>query len=191
MSSAGCLRSCIPTKQWQCGSGTLSQPATQSSDLTFRKLTAAKKSRGNSAEFLFNPEEVKNQTHSFTSGHCLGFAPHCSFLCFLLRASPALCALIGPSPPPFLAYLAFLQGLGSAGAFHSHQSSLFPLEKAKFLFCTTKCIAVRVLLPFAKAFLPSSFAELQSHNLVHFNFYSRHNLQVCPTSYLSGISGFL
>lgn len=104
--------------------------------------TAAKKSRGNSVWFLFNSEEVKNQTHSFTLGHCLGFAPPCSSLCFLLRASPALCALIGPSPPPSLAYLAFLQGLGSAGAFHSHQSRLFPLEKAKFLFCRTKCNAV-------------------------------------------------
>lgn len=151
--------------------------------------TAAKKSRGNSVWFLFNSEEVKNQTHSFTLGHCLGFAPPCSSLCFLLRASPALCALIGPSPPPSLAYLAFLQGLGSAGAFHSHQSRLFPLEKAKFLFCRTKCNAVWVLLPFAKAFLPSCWTR--SHNLIHFNFYGRHNPQVCPKSYLSGISGFL
>lgn len=168
----------------------LSQPATQSSDLALGNPTAARKSRRSSVGFLFNPEEVKDQTRSFTSGHCLGFAPHCSFLCFLLRASPALCALIGPSPPPSLAYLAFLQGLGSAGAFHSHQSRLFPLEKGKFWFCTTKCIAVRVLLPFAKAFLPSSFAELRSHNrssrspLVHFNFYSRHNPQVCPRGWL-------
>lgn len=137
MSSAGCFQSCIPTeimavwfrdtvptchtKLWPDSN------KSHSSQEVIRELV-----------FLFNLEEVKNQTRSFTSGHCLGFAPPCSFLCFLLRASPALCALIGPSPPHSLAYLAFLQGLGSAGAFHSHQSRLFPLEKAKFFVLHNK-----------------------------------------------------
>lgn len=92
--------------------------------------------------------------------------------------------------PCSLAYLAFLRGLGSTGAFHSHQSRLLSLEKAKCLFCTRKSNAVRVYSPFPTALLFAG--ELQRpHNLAHFDICCRCNLQVCPQSYLSGTSGFL
>lgn len=153
--------------------------------------TAAKKSRGSSVGFFLIQKRLKIKhipSPQVTVWALLPLVHLCVF--FSGQVQPS--ALVGPSLPPSLAYLAFLQGLGSTGAFHSH-SRLFPLEKAKFLFCTTKRNAVKSVITIflVITFLSSSFAELRSHNLVHFNFYSRHNPQVCPKSYLSGISGFL
>lgn len=71
-------------------------PAKVLTGLFLMNPTADKETRETSG--FFNPQEVKNQTFAFILGHHPSLCTPLSFLCFLPMVSPALSALVKPSP---------------------------------------------------------------------------------------------
>lgn len=127
-------------------------------------------------QVFFNPQEVKSQTFAFILGHCPSACTPFSFLCFLPTMSPALSALVGPSPLVPWPTLPSSRGWVPLGPFTATRVVSFPWKKQIFCFAQGKSNAVNYYNPLPEAFLPPSFSDKPqwSHNLEHFDIYIHH-----------------